>query len=131
MDEEEIEGKIDDDADTVPVEGSSTQFFFSQRDRGYIQPRFAEQEIVSQWQDVAESLLESLESNNDTLHLVHLTNLSDDQAESVIQYLSEKLSLKGTHNLCHSLCSMDVEQSMRFVRITCDNLLLPKVRGST
>ncbi|XP_043278146.1 uncharacterized protein [Venturia canescens] len=125
--EQKVERKIDDDADTVPVESSSTQFFFSQKDRSLLPLKLNKEEIVPQWQDVAESLFECVENISDRLPVVYLKSLTDDQAESAIKYLSEKLSLKGTYNLCHSICSLEDEHSIRFVRITCNNLLLPKI----
>lgn len=103
----------------------STQFYFTQMEQTVEPDRSVG--ALSQKCDILESLYESLERNNGRLDFAQLESLSDKDLVPFVDKLAEKLSLKGTYNLCQSMNDMTIEEGMKYLNVLCMHLLLPKV----
>lgn len=78
-------------------------------------------------EDLIKCSIENLEHSNGQLNFSNLEDLSDEELLKVFGTLKECLSENGVFNLCCSICSMTIEQSLTFLPALCTYFLLPKV----
>ena len=124
--DEDDENEENDNASAIPdyIESSSTQFYFTQRNKNF--DGGAKQASI-QKSDIVESLVEELESSNGKLDLNQLESLLDEELAEIARELEKKLSITGTYNLCCSMNRMTLEQRMKYAMSFHTYLLLPKV----
>lgn len=105
----------------------STQFYFTQVGGNIIKDIEDRENNALQICDIIEVLYEGLERNNGKLDFVHLENLSNNDLVKVFTDLGEKLSVKGTYNLCLSTKDINQEEGIKYMGLVCTHVLLPKV----
>lgn len=105
----------------------STQFYFTQVGGNNIKDMTDREDIALQICDIIEVLYEGLERNNGKLEFVHLENLTNNDLIKVFIDLGEKLSIKGTYNLCLSTKDINLEEGIKYMGLVCTHVLLPKV----
>ncbi|XP_076666928.1 uncharacterized protein LOC143368269 [Andrena cerasifolii] len=124
--DEDEENEENDEASAMPdyIESSSTQFYFTQRNKNF--DGGVKQASIQKF-DIVESLFEELESSNGKLDLNQLENLLDEELVEVACELEKKLSITGIYNLCCSMNCMTLEQRMKYAMSFHTYLLLPKI----
>nr|XP_050852590.1 uncharacterized protein LOC127064938 [Vespula vulgaris] len=105
----------------------STQFYFTQVGGNNIKDMTDREDIALQICDIIEVLYEGLERNNGKLEFVHLENLTNNDLINVFIDLGEKLSIKGTYNLCLSTKDINLEEGIKYMGLVCTHVLLPKI----
>lgn len=105
----------------------STQFYFTQAGGNNIKDIEDRENNALQICDIIEVLYEGLERNNGKLDFVHVENLSNNDLVKVFIDLGEKLSVKGTYNLCLSTKNINPEEGIKYMGLVCTHVLLPKV----
>ncbi|KAG8041832.1 hypothetical protein G9C98_007136 [Cotesia typhae] len=132
--EEEIEKKDESmEIDQVDEEESadesmlqSSQFFFTQVPRKKPATPVALEVKEADLNSVVEIIFESLEQNK-KLNTEFLKDLTDSKVLTVIEKLAERLNLNNTHDLCNSLCDIQGELAVQYIKPICSKLLLQKI----
>ncbi|CAG5099899.1 Similar to Protein C1orf43 homolog (Rattus norvegicus) [Cotesia congregata] len=133
--EEEIEKKdesmeideVDEDESGDESMLPSSQFFFTQVQRKKPATPVALQEIKgADLNNVVEILFEALEQSK-KLNTEFLKDLTDSEVLTVIEKLAERLNLNHTHDLCNSLCDMQGDCAVQYIKPICSKLLLQKI----
>ncbi|KAI4503895.1 hypothetical protein M0802_001298 [Mischocyttarus mexicanus] len=107
----------------------STQFYFTQVANNHIREDTEDNkdDIALKICDIIEVLYEGLERNNGKFDFVHLESLSNNDLIKVFTDLGEKLSIKGTYNLCLSTKDFNLEEGIKYMGLICTYVLLPKI----
>ncbi|XP_034936513.1 uncharacterized protein [Chelonus insularis] len=104
----------------------SSQFFFTQVKKCNSPISSTKRSQGSDLDDRINAVYESLETNK-ILDIDILKNLSDEELLNVFENLSQRLDIKGIFDLCNSICEMDVDEGIQYIKIICSKLLLPKI----
>ncbi|XP_012276139.1 uncharacterized protein LOC105697417 [Orussus abietinus] len=102
----------------------ATQNFFTKNDRP--DNNLVALQGVLEVTDITESLYEVLE-NNGRFDFSSIESISTDEVSAVVQNLKPRLSPNGIYNLARSICSMDIDQRIKYIGPFCTNLLLPNI----
>lgn len=111
----------------------SSQFVSTQiepKKKHLVIPQVIHQEHGSELINIVDSIYEQLEDSNGILNSDDFKNLKHVDIDEIMEQLSQQLSINGIYNLCNSLCNLEIDITMEFVKTICSKILLQRVNKS-
>ncbi|KAK0178239.1 hypothetical protein PV328_002211 [Microctonus aethiopoides] len=108
----------------------SSQFISTQiepKKKHLVIPQVIHQEHGSELINIVDSIYEQLEDSNGILNSDDFQNLKHVDIDEIMERLSQQLSINGIYNLCNSLCNLEIDITMEFVKTICSKILLQRI----
>ncbi|KAK0181595.1 hypothetical protein PV327_003867 [Microctonus hyperodae] len=108
----------------------SSQFVSTQiepKKKHIVIPQVIHQEHGSELMNIVDSIYEQLEDSNGILSSDDFKNLKQVDIDEIMERLSQQLSINGIYNLCNSLCNLEIDITMEFVKAICSKILLQRI----